>query len=95
MRKSLAELLVEILNEQIEAEKRNIKKPYESEKCIDVLDKDITYGIRDSICKENSCGSTDCPLYVDGYCINNHTCEGIKVKIPARIIDAEAEGRKE
>lgn len=65
-----------------------------SEDTIDILDRDITFGIRERICGENSCGLTACPLYVDGRCIANHSLKGIKVKIPARIIDAEAEDRE-
>mgnify|MGYP007122072777 CR=1 FL=1 len=65
-----------------------------TEDTIEVLDRDITLGIRERVCDENSCGLTHCPLYVDDMCVGNHHCTGIKVKIPARIIDAEAEDRK-
>ena len=75
--------------------KRKKQPKNESDGCIEVLDRDITFGIRERICDENSCGITNCPLYVLGKCVGNHHLRGIKVKIPARIIDAEAEDRKE
>ena len=94
MEKSLAEILIGILEDIRKAEKEETIKQ-DSEKCVEVLDRDITFGIRERICDENSCGLTHCPLYVLGTCIDNHPCRGIKVKIPTRIIDAEAEYRKD
>lgn len=94
MTKSFREILIEILEDIRKAEKEEATKK-EQEKCIEVLDRDITFGIRERICNENACGLTDCPLFVLNTCIGNQPCRGIKVKIPARIIDAEAEDRKE
>lgn len=70
------------------------RRTKKTEKQIEVLDRDITFGIRERICNENHCGATNCPLYVDDRCVGNHPPKGIKVKIPARIIDAEAEDRE-
>ena len=94
MIKSFAEILIDILEDlrKEEMEKRNDDK---SEKCTEVLDRNITFGIRDRVCEENSCGLTECPFYVGRHCIANSKPTGIKVKIPTRIIDAEAEYRKE
>ena len=94
MTKSFAEILKEIFEDIIKEEKEQAEEQNRTEKTIEVLDRDITFGVRDRVCKENRCGSTDCPLYVDGDCINRHLCDGITVKIPTRIIDAEAEDRK-
>ena len=65
-----------------------------SEDTIDILDRDITFGIRERVCDENNCGLTACPLWIGGNCIGNHHLNGVKVKIPVRIIDAEAEDRE-
>lgn len=94
MTKSFAEILKEIFEDIIKEEKEQAEKN-RTEETIEMLDRDITFGIRERICDENSCGISDCPLYVLGKCIGNHPLRGIKVKIPARIIDAEAEDRKE
>ena len=75
--------------------KRKKATKNESDGCIEVLDRDITLGIRERLCDENCCGITACPLWIGGNCIGNHHLNGVKVKIPARIIDAEAEDRKE
>ena len=65
-----------------------------SEDTIDILDRDITFGLRDIICIDNFCGDTNCPLYIDKKCICNHAPKDIKVSIPTKYIDAEAEHRK-
>ena len=94
MTKSLADILIEIFGDIIKEEKEQTEKN-RTEKSIEVLDRDITFGIRDRICNENHCGVTNCPLYVDDRCVGNHPPKGIMVKIPTRIIDEEAEDRKE
>ena len=94
MTKTFAEILIEILKD-IEKSEREEAIKSEPEKCVEVIDRDITFGIRDRLCDENSCGLTGCPLFINGKCIGNHRPTGIKVNIPVRIIDAEAEGRKE
>lgn len=90
MIKSFAEILKEILEDVIKEEKEQAEKN-KSEKCVEMLDRNITLGIRERICNENSCGFTHCPLFVLGACIANHHCRGIKVKIPVRILNAETE----
>ena len=94
MTESFGELFIQLLEAIRESEKEETTKE-EQEKCVEILDRDITLGIRDRVCRKNCCGLTNCPLYVKGGCIGNHPLRGIKVKIPARIIDAEAEDRKE
>lgn len=94
MIKSFGEIFIGLLEEIRKAEKEQ-EKNNTTEKTIEVLDRDITFGLRERICDENECGLTGCPLFVLGKCIGNHHLRGIKVKIPARIIDAEAEDRKE
>ena len=69
MTKSFAEILKEIFEDIIKEEKEQAEEQNRTEKTIEVLDRDITFGVRDRVCKENRCGSTDCPLYVDGDCI--------------------------
>ena len=92
MTESFGDLFIELLESIRKGEMTETKK-YESENCVEVLDRDITFGIRDRICNENPfCGK--CLLFEDGRCIGNHSPKGIKVKIPTRIIDAEAEYKK-
>lgn len=94
MTKSFGELLILMLDDIVKEAKEQTDKKNKEEKHIEMLDRDVTFGIRERICDENSCGFTACPLWVGGECIGNHTLQGVKVKIPARIIDAEAEDRE-
>lgn len=90
----LALALVLALGSEKDTKKKETKTgETTTEDTIEVLDRDITLGIRERVCDENSCGLTRCPLYVDDMC-GQSPCTGIKVKIPARIIDAEAEDRE-
>ena len=93
MTESFGKLLIQLLEEIRKSEKEEATKK-EQEKCVEMLDRDVTFGIRERICDENECGLTGCPLYVAGECIGNHHLKGVKVKIPARIIDAEAEDKE-
>lgn len=97
MKESFGELLIAILEDirkETEKNKEEQAERNKTEKHIEMLDRDITFGLRERICNENSCGLTACPLWVGGNCIGNHSLKGVKVKIPARIIDAEAEDRE-
>ena len=93
MTESFGELLIQLLEEIRKSEKEEATEK-EQEKYIEMLDRDITFGIRERVCAMNCCGLTACPLWVDGNCIGNHPLKGVKVKISARIIDAEAEDRE-
>ena len=92
MTESFADLLIALLKDISNSEKEEATKK-EQEKCVEMLDRDITFGIRERICNENPICQT-CLLFVHGRCIGNHDLKGIKVKIPTRIIDAEAEDRE-